>query len=201
MTAKLIYKHVNFIEREAGDGPVDVNKEIRFVASTEAVDRYGDIIRAEGWQLDNYNQNPIALFGHDHNAPIGTTRVWLEGKRLMSGLKLAAAGTSALVDSVRSLVGQKILRAVSVGFLPSEEPKYLRDEQNDRVTGLEFTKQELLEISVVAVPANPEAVAAVRALKVDEELRSLLMRPEPGQRALSTLRARVALERLRTAKY
>ena len=38
---------------------------MRFVASDESVDRYGDIIRASGWQLDNFRKNPVLLFAHD----------------------------------------------------------------------------------------------------------------------------------------
>ena len=50
------------------------------------------------------------------------------------------------------------LNAVSVGFLPLEEPKPLYDADGHMV-GNEFTKQELLEISSVPVPANPSCLS------------------------------------------
>ena len=43
-----------------------------FVASTEAEDRYGDVIEQEGWNLADFRKNPIALWMHDHKSPIGT---------------------------------------------------------------------------------------------------------------------------------
>jgi hypothetical protein len=49
-----------------------VNSEartMRFVASDESVDRYGDIIRASGWQLENFRKNPVLLFAHDSRQP------------------------------------------------------------------------------------------------------------------------------------
>ena len=39
----------------------EANRTIEFVASTEAVDRYGDVIRVAGWKLDAYKKNPVFL--------------------------------------------------------------------------------------------------------------------------------------------
>jgi hypothetical protein len=35
------------------------DRTIDFIASTEAVDRYGDILRARGFRLENYKKNPV----------------------------------------------------------------------------------------------------------------------------------------------
>ena len=142
--------------------------ELEFIASDETVDRYGDIIRVDGWQLDDFKRNPIVLFGHDTAAPVGTApRVWKDGTKLRASIKLAAEGTSELVNAVRALVAQKIIRAVSVGFRPTAEPRALRDDDDMR-TGLEFIGQELLEISLVAVGANPHALAVAKSLNLSD---------------------------------
>lgn len=133
-----------------------------FVLSDESVDRVGDIIRADGWKLSDFRKNPIALFGHSHRDIIGVwTKVRVEGKKLMGRLKLADEGTSELIDTIRKLVDQRILKAVSVGFMPLEGQP--RDEK-DPWGGFEFTKTSLHEGSLVAVPANPNALSIAKAL-------------------------------------
>jgi len=135
------------------------------VASDETLDRYGDIIRASGWELKNYRANPIVLFGHSSYDPIGTAESRIEGKQLVSTIKLAADGTSPVTDYYRAMIKQRILRAVSVGFMPTKPVTPIMDKEG-RVTGFEYNGQELLEQSVVSVPANPAAVALAKSLNL-----------------------------------
>ena len=129
-----------------------------FVLSDESVDRMGDVIRADGWDLRQFKANPIALFGHSHDQILGVwENVRIEGKKLMGSLRLAKPGTSPLIDTVRSLLEQKILKSVSVGFQPIESTPR-------KSGGYDFTKSALHEVSVVAVPANPNALAVAKAL-------------------------------------
>lgn len=133
-----------------------------FVLSDESVDRMGDVIRADGWSLKAFKSNPIALFGHDHSKIVGVwTNVKVVGKKLMGTLKLAEPGTSELVDTTRKLIEQKILKAVSVGFQPIEAKPRKSGE------GMDFTKSALHEVSLVSVPANPNALAIAKALSPD----------------------------------
>ena len=142
--------------RQSSDNPLD------FVLSDESVDRMGDVIRADGWDLREFKKNPIALFGHSHEHIVGVwENIRIEGKKLLGSLRLAEKGTSALVDTVRSLVDQKILKAVSVGFQPIEA--------NPRKSGgYEFVRSALHEVSLVAVPANPSALAVAKAAYTPE---------------------------------
>jgi HK97 family phage prohead protease len=161
MTLKVVYKASEL-------SAVDAD-HYEFCASDESVDRMGDIIRVAGWELANYKRNPIVLFQHQSSNPVGiSTKVWLDGKKLMARVKLAAEGTSPFIDTLRKLLAQKIVRAVSVGFMPTKEPNYIRDEQNDRITGLEFIGQELTEISLVSVPANANALNMAKSLNIPE---------------------------------
>ena len=133
-----------------------------FVMSDESIDRVGDVIRANGWDLSDFQKNPVALWGHDHARPIGTwEQVRVVGKRLIGRLKLAKAGTSAEIDTIRSLVEQRILRAVSVGFQPIEA-KPMKEKG-----GYEFIKSKLHECSLVAVPANANALAIAKSFGAD----------------------------------
>lgn len=138
-----------------------------FVLSDDTLDRYGDVIDAKGWDLRNFKKNPIALFGHSGSFPIGNwTNVRVEGNKLVATLKLAAKGTSDRIDELINLVEQGILRAVSVGFRPLESEPI---DPKKPYGGQRYTKQELLETSLVSVPANPSALALAKSLNVSDE--------------------------------
>ena len=138
-----------------------------FVLSDANVDRMGDVIEQAGWELGNFQKSPIALFNHDRNQVIGKwADVAVRGGKLTGKLELAEPGTSDLVDTVRALVKQKILRAVSVGFKPiKSEP--LTKEADKNFGPFRFLKTELLECSLVSIPANPNALALSKDLPRD----------------------------------
>ena len=141
---------------------------MEFILSDATVDRYGDTIDANGWVLDNFNKNPIALFNHQSSFPIGTwSNLRVQDNALRGHLTMAKAGTSARHDELRSLIDAKILRAVSVGFLPLDSRA--RKDDHGYYIGENFIKQELIESSLVAVPANPNAVAVAKALRISDD--------------------------------
>lgn len=153
--SKAIFKAGN----QSADDPLD------FILSDETADSVGDIVRADGWDLSNFKNNPIALMGHDHRNIIGTwSNVRVQGKKLLGRLKLAAPGTSQLVDDVRKLVDQGILKAVSVGFSVKE---YEPIDQKIPWGAWDITKAQLFEASLVAVGANPNALAIAKAYSPD----------------------------------
>ena len=132
-----------------------------FVMSDETPDRMDDIIMSDGWDIENFKRNPIALFGHRSDFPIGKWKnLRVEDKQLKGTLELAPAGTSERIDEIRKLIEADILRAVSVGFRPKEsKPRPEKDSM-----GYFFVKQELVETSLVSVPANPNALAIAKGL-------------------------------------
>jgi len=185
------------IERAA-----DKARTIRFVASDESVDRYGDIIRVGGWDLGNFKKNPVLLFGHaSREPPIGVADAWVEGKQLLADATFLPEGVSAFADEIWRIVEAGALSAVSVGFLPTEDPNVLRDEKNEYVTGFEFIAQELLELSVVSVPANPQALAVARGVASDATIRRLFTDDaRASAHVAAELRRRsITLTRLRAA--
>lgn len=137
-----------------------------FVMSTSRRDSFGDIIEQD-WDLRQFRQNPIALFQHKYDTPIG---IWEDvdvvNGQLMGRLKLAEPGTSYLIDSLRKLVQQRILRAVSVNLIS----KKVRPVDPDRPqAGMILSGNVLRECSLVSVPANPDALAVVKGFNVSAE--------------------------------
>jgi len=126
-----------------------------FIASTAAEDREGDTIAASGWELDNFKNNPVILWAHDSiSLPIGrATSIVVRGGALRVEIEFTPADVNPDGARVAQLVDAGFLKAVSVGFIPLEWTP--RPDG-----GFDFEKAELLEVSVVAVPANPEALLA-----------------------------------------
>lgn len=153
--------HSKFSIRAVADSGDDDTFD--FVLSDDTRDRYGDIIEASGWQLGAFRRNPICLYGHQGDRlPIGRwENVRVVANQLLGTLKLAKAGTSGFIDAIRELIKQRILNAVSVGFRDFKSEPIDADKP---WSGTRYLKQELLECSVVSVPANPSAVIQ-RALK------------------------------------
>src|SRR5947208_3343633 len=90
---------------------------LTYVLSDATVDRYGDVIEPDGWQLDWFRRNPIALFNHNANAPIGTWKdIRVQNEALVADFVPAERGTSQRVDKIVNLIVQDILKATSVGF-------------------------------------------------------------------------------------
>ena len=132
---------------EDEDGSVSITG----MASTKDFDRAGDSIVPEAWAkggLSNFEKNPIILFNHDYNKPIGrATGLKVTG----DGLEMKAKISKSAPDSVAQLVKEGILGAFSVGFR-IKDADYL--EETD---GLKIKDAELFEVSVVSVPCNQAA--------------------------------------------
>jgi HK97 family phage prohead protease len=149
------------IEKASGD-------TFTFVASDATEDRMGDIIDPKGWELSTYQANPVVLFGHKHDEPIGrASAVTVKGGKLYADIEFMPEEVSAFAAKIGRMVKAGFIKAVSVGF------RALDAKPNEKSPGgLIFTKSELLEISVVSVPANPSALAVAKAFEFsDNELR------------------------------
>lgn len=144
---------------------------LEFVLSDATIDRYGDVVEPDGWDLKSFKKNPIALFGHNSNFPIGKwSDLRVEAGKLIGRLTLAKRGTSYRLDELIGLVEQGILRAVSVGFRPlKSEP--LNPEKP--YGAQRYLKHELLETSLVSVPANPAALSLAKSMNVSDEIMTL----------------------------
>ena len=153
-----------------GAGPAPGPSSILdFVASTATLDRYQEVIEPAGWRLDSYRRNPVFQNAHNYGDILFTL-----GKALCTEIRNVGAG-QALCQRIEfatevnpvariayGLYKGGFLNAVSVGFIP------LRWEDGQGERGAEkrgasprrrYLEQELLEVSAVAIPANPDALA------------------------------------------
>jgi hypothetical protein len=150
----------------------DDNGTFDVIISTEDTDRAGEIVKQSGWELTNYKNNPIVLWGHDYySLPIGVClETYLTEKDGVAALGARGVFLSADINpfaqQVRKLYefglkqGAGVGCTTSVGFIPKE----FDDKSRNTIT-----KAELLEFSFVPVPANQGVgPAAGRALTFDE---------------------------------
>lgn len=151
-------------------------RTIEFVASTSAVDRYGDSIDQSGWDTKNFERNPIFLWSHrSSDPPVGKVIALSKGASLIAKVEFAT-NVYPFAKTIFDLYAGGFLQAVSVGFLPTESEPLIDD--TGRQSGQRFLKQELLEISATPVPANPQALArAVRRGIISRDQRRSLENP------------------------
>lgn len=147
----------------------DQERTLIFTISSSAVDRMGDTIAVEGWKLDKYRTNPVVLWGHDStDFPVAkSNKIWIEGDKLKSEAEFIPANNPATgkhAEGILQLYKGGFLSATSVGFNPL---KYAFTDDPQRRFGIDFMEQELLEYSLVTVPANAEALIEGRAAGID----------------------------------
>ena len=168
--APIMAKAVRFATVGDPVAVLDNARAFTFIFSDESVDRYGDVIQARGWDLSNFNANPVALFGHDAGSVenvIGAAKnVRVSGDKLIGDIEFMPADVNPNAEAVYQMVKGGWLKTVSVGFAPIEW-KAAKDKA--RVGGVDFIRQELLEISIVPLPANPNALIQAKAAGVELE--------------------------------
>jgi HK97 family phage prohead protease len=140
-------------------------RALRFTISTDAIDREQDVVAVAGWDIKNYQRNPVVLWGHDTSRlPIGRGfDVAVENGSLKASVEfipqdLPEGGDFA--ETVYRLAKMGFIAATSVGFRPIKWD-YTSDKArgaDDWFPGIDFAEQELVEFSIVTVPANPEAL-------------------------------------------
>jgi uncharacterized protein len=148
----------------------DEDRTIEFIGSTPTKDRYGDVIE-QNWDLAAFINNPVVPWGHDyHQPPVAKAlEVGYTNGNLSFKAQFATAEEYAWADTIYKLYKGGYLRAFSVGFIPVEY-------EGNWEEGYTFTKCELLEVSCVTVPANPEAlVLAYREGVISEDERKRMV--------------------------
>lgn len=135
----------------------------KVIASTPSVDRYGDVV-APDWKLERFAANPVVVWSHDYNLPpVGkVTDLSMDGDSLIASIKWDDSEPGSLGATVSRQFREGFLSAVSVGFAPTKSTprqELPEDHPASGKSGQYLTGNELLEISAVSIPANPEAVA------------------------------------------
>jgi HK97 family phage prohead protease len=156
--------------------------EIEVIGSTAALDSYGEVIDPKGWDLKRYKKNPVILAQHNYmNPPIGrATSVKVTDGKLTFKIEFPEEGINPEADVYRKLTKAGFLNTTSVGFIGKEWV----DGDGKKAPYRTFTKSELLELSLVSVPANPEAVVTGRSFVergiITEEEATLVFGEEKG---------------------
>jgi HK97 family phage prohead protease len=129
-------------------------------ANKAVVDRGGDLIKKEAWNLDNFHKNAMILYNHDRDKPIGKALA-VEAKDDGLYIKARISGSSdPEITKIRDLIKEGILNTFSVGFDCKRQEK-----SADGVT--EIKEAELFEVSVVTLPMNQDSTFSV-AKKLDD---------------------------------
>lgn len=147
-------------------GVDEVAMSATFRITTNTPDRVGDVVDSAGIFLRNYETNPIWLLNHQSEGlPIGKGRdpggrlcVFPKPEETIATCFFSQKTKDA--EQVFALVAEDILRATSIGFNPLEQPiprKRADANPNSIEAGMYFPKIDLLEISIVCVPAQPQA--------------------------------------------
>jgi len=152
------------------------NGQITVIASAPTVDRMGDIVEAP-WDLQRFASNPVIQWAHRYDIPpVGrATSVTVDADGvLMMDIEFDESPENPLGRTVASQMRRGFLNAVSVGFAPGESVRRSSLPKDDPRYGEEgwvYRNSELLETSVVPIPANPQALAIRRALEEMEPIK------------------------------
>lgn len=163
-------------------------------ASTNDIDRQGDVIPASVWEkgLENYLKNPVILAYHKHTEPVGRM---VEHRLDDKGLWIKAR-ISAAAEDVFNLVKDGVITAFSVGF------KIIDAEYNAAAELFIVKELELHEISVVSVPANQNTLFSLsKSFKSDDEFKSFKMHFAPKSESAKGLESSTEAEGTITKEF
>lgn len=163
-------------------------RRLRFVGSDDTNDRQGEILTLDGWDIKNYSKNPVFLWAHNYrDLPVGRAVSVELDKGLIFEIDFPSKEIYPFADTVFKMYKGGYLSAVSVGFIPLEY-----ERSNDDKEPTKITRKELLELSAVPVPANPNALqdamkSALTAGAINEQeyLEGLLQAKEYIEREIN----------------
>ncbi|HEY1749667.1 MAG TPA: phage major capsid protein [Caulobacteraceae bacterium] len=137
--------------------------EVEVILSTSNIARDGHVLLARGADLTGYRENPIVLWLHDQNEPVGRSEaVSVEGDKIVARVRFAQQGVSPVADKVRGLVKSGVITTMSIAF----DPDYATAKPVDPAKpsrGKIFSRWTLLEASFVSVPSDTGAVVTRRS--------------------------------------
>ncbi len=149
-----------FIKAHAQKG---TDGRIRFIASDETVDRSGESIPISQWDLSNFKKSPRILVDHDYRVQSIVAKApntYVEGKTLVTEPEFHEI--TQIARDTRDMVESGVLDTMSVGFLRKMDEKGV-------------ITNELMEISFVAVPCNPNArMLSMKSVEFAEKMSSFL---------------------------
>ena len=166
-------------------------RTITFVASDGSRDSAHTVLNQDGWKLDRFNKNPVIGYNHDIyggwggndvDKVIGKGRAYVEDGKLMVDITFEPKEINELAEKVFQKILFGSLNAVSVGFLPVGKGAWGKGDEapGEANETYYYAGQELLEISVVNIPANSNATRKGEDPE-QAELEELRKEAEPEQ--------------------
>ena len=173
----------------------------------KVIDRDNEIVSVAGMELDSYQKNPILLYNHDYNKPIGRVTA---ASKTPEGLYIQAevhklSGLEGAFEAVQ----KNLIQSLSIGF-QAQKYTYLEDED-----AFEISKSTLHEISLAPVQSNQLAlfeVTGTKALKTTAqaiaeqnditlcELKGLCKLPQEKEKTVEKTEEELAVQEAEAAK-
>ena len=210
------------ILRRWNDAPVfrkvdEEKRTVEFIASDNSVDSYGTVLPVDKWDLTRYQNNGIVGYMHDvygeswtksadPDDVIGRGEAFVEGDKLVVRITFEPASLNEKADKIFRKILFGSLRAVSVGFRPTSKGHKGSEERGEDPDVYYYNGQELLEVSVVNIPSNANALKRsieeersgwdieekVEGPKVVEEVRA----EDPDEYTVQIARARALMAKI-----
>lgn len=152
-------------------------------ASTETRDRDGDIIRQAFWDLGHFLENPVLVDSHNYGSIERIFGHWenmhVKSKALVGEIVYHLDSPNPRVADLAKQgldLAHRGMAAFSVGFIPDMSKAVELKGSDNFLMSFEFKGQELLEVSQVSVPSNPDALLRMKGLHpvlddiIDEKL-------------------------------
>ena len=145
------------------------SRTVEFVASDNSVDSYGTVIPVDKWDLTRYQGNGIVGYMHDvygdswtksadPDDVIGKGEAFVEDDKLVVRITFEPADLNPRADKIFRKLQFGSLHAVSVGFRATKKGHMGDEERGEDPKVYYYAGQELLEVSVVNIPANANAL-------------------------------------------
>jgi HK97 family phage prohead protease len=158
-------------------------RTVTFIASDESRDSAHTILIQDGWDLSRFEKNPIIGYNHqvygswkpeDVDFVIGKGHAYIEDKKLLVDITFEPADINPLAEKVYKKVLFGSLNSVSVGFIPIKGHWSEKEDEGPREKNetYYYEQMQLLEISVVNIPANGNASKKGEG-EVEDELHEL----------------------------
>lgn len=156
----ILRRQIDHLELRVTD---EEQRMVEFVASTGAVDTYGTVLPPDRWELSRYARNGVVGYQHDiyysddPDNVIGRGEAYVEDGELRIRIFFEPAELNRKADKVYRKVLFGSINAVSVGFLATAPGHWGRKDAGEDPEVYYYNGQELMEVSVVNVPSNPDA--------------------------------------------
>ena len=156
------------------------SRTVEFVASDNSVDSYGTVIPVDKWDLTRFSNNGIIGYMHDvygdswtksadPDDVIGKGVAFIEDEKLIVRITFEPADLNPRADKIFRKLQFGSLHAVSVGFRATKKGHMGDEERGEDPKVYYYAGQELLEVSVVNIPSNANALK--RSIQEEEASR------------------------------